>query len=410
MNSDTRTSNVVLIALLLGLLAYISISLCAEATFEERRRLLIYAVLFACAVFATSLPSALIPDPLLGTQQLFNTSPSKLLANQIKRWRPWILSVCAPILLIGFVDLHHVDEEIPLKGLWVASHLLTVAGIGLYSLCVYFSIGPTSQQWQEGTKGGWWDKLIELNPTLRPSVPRGLLPALSSTTRVFGVAILVTMLSVILERDVSPLLMPLPGLIMLGWSLRKIRLLRPHFDRFYYHTNAFYGEVLRTGSFTSEVKETTPYKGLYWVPMRWRPHTWASLVQLERVIPIGRFVVIAITFLWILSWRNASVETLTAYLTLVLVGKNLCILFFNRKDLAASLLTHAMQSTLGWSITRGFVNLKWTLSLAVGLLPLTWLDSSVSWQFGLTWVLADMLCSFIFALFITYGSKRNAFA
>ena len=395
---------------MIGLLAYISISLGAESTLDERRRLLIYAVLFASAVFATALPSALIPDLDLGTHQLFNTSPAQLLANQIKRWRLWIFGVCVPVVLIGFLDIHNPGLDLGSKILWVLSHLFTVAGMGLYSLYVYFSIGPISQQWQEGKKGEWWDKITETNPAIRPSVPRGLLPALSSTTRVFGLAILVTMASMILERDVHPLLMPAPGLLMLGWSLRRVRSLRNQFDRYYYHTNAFYGEVLRAGSFTSEIKETTSYEGLYWIPPRWRPHTWASLVQLERVIPIGRFIVIAIAFLWILSWRNVSIGTLTAYLLLVLVGKNLSILFFNRKDLAAPLLTHTMQSPIEWGITRGFVNLKWTLPLAVGLLPLMWLDSSFDWQVGLLWVIADIMCSFIFALFITYGSERNAFA
>ena len=405
-----RTSDIVLTTLLLGLLAYISISLSADATLDERHRLLIYAALFACGVFAIALPSALIPDLLVGTQQLFNTPPKKLLSEQIKRWRIWIMSVCLPIMFIALVDRQNPGSELLTKSWWIGSHLLTIIAMGLYSLRVYFSIGPTSQQWQEGTKGSWWSKVTELNPALSMSVPRGLLPALSSTMRVFGVGVLVVMASAIMERDLNPILMPLPGLLMLCWTLRKLHQVRPHFDRYYYHTNAFYGEVLRTGSFTSNVKETTPYQGLYWVPTRWRPHTWASLVQIERVVPIGRFIVFAISFLWILSWRDAAPETVSTYLLLVIAGKNLSILAFNRRDLAAPLLTQFMQSPLNWSITRGFVNLKWTLSLAVGLLPLIWLDSSFSLQAGLFWVSVDILCSFIFAFFITYGSKRNAFA
>lgn len=409
MNSQ-RTSNIVLITLIVGLLAYISISLSAEAAIDERRLLMVYAVLFACAVFSSSLPTALIPDPLLSTQQLINTPPSKLLINQIKHWRLWIACVSLPIVLIGWVDIQSIGSDLFTKTVWIISHLFTVTAMGLYAMGVYFSIGPASQQWQEGTKGQWWNQVYEFNPALQLSVPRGLLPAISSTARVFGVGIVVTMISMIVERDVHLFMMPVPGILMLGWSIRKLRKVQPYFDRYYYHTNAFYGEVLRTGSFTSKVKETTSYAGLYWVPTRWRPHTWASLVQLERLVPIGRFVAMALACLWILSWRNASLETLTAFLLLVVIGKNLSVLIFNRKDLAAPLLSHAMQSPLNWSITRGFVNLKWTLSLFVGLLPMIWLDSSISLQYSLLWVLTDILCSFIFALFITYGRERNAYA
>ncbi len=371
---------------------------------------MVYAVLFACAVFASALPTALIPDPLLSSQQLFNTPPTTLLFNQLKRWRLWILCMSLPVVLIGWVDVQATGSDLLAKSVWIISHLFTVTAMGLYGLCVYFSIGPISQLWQEGTNGLWWNQVYEFNPALQLSVPRGLLPAISSTTRVFGVGILITMISMIVERDVHLLMMPVPGILMLGWSIRKLRKIQPDFDRYYYHTNAFYGEVLRTGSFTSKVKETTSYEGLYWVPTRWRPHTWASLVQLERLVPLGRFVAMALACLWILSWRNASLETLTAYLLLIVIGKNMSVLIFNKKDLAAPLLSHAMQSPLNWSITRGFVNLKWTLSLFVGLLPMIWLDSSISLQYSLLWVLADILCSFIFALFITYGRERNAYA
>lgn len=408
--TNQRSSNYLLVTLLLMFLAYISINLSAEATLDERRRLLVYAVMFACGVFATALPSALIPDPTLSTQQLFNTSPSELLTNQVKRWKAWIASVCLPVLLIALVDLSGPGTALLNKGIWVISHVLTITAMGVYSLCVYFSIGPVSQKWQEGSKGRWWNNVLEVNPVLPPS---GLVPAMSSTARVFGVGVLITMASMILERDVHAYLTPIPGLLMLIWSLRKLRVLRKDFDRFYYHTNAFYSEFLRTGSFTSQVKETTPYGGLYWVPSRWRPHTWASLVQLERALPIGRFVVVAIVFLWILSWRNASPATLTAYLALLIVGKNLSVLVFSRPILAAPLLTRVMQSTFHWGMTRGFVNLKWSLSLAVGFLPMIWLDTALDWQTASLWVLADILCSFIFAFCITYGTakrERNAFA
>lgn len=392
-------------------LAYISISLSAEATLDERRRLLVYAVMFACGVFATALPSALIPDPSLTTQQLFNTSPSQLITNQIKRWRGWIASMSLPVVLIALADLSGPGTALVNKGMWIVAHLLTITAMGIYSLCVYFSIGPVSQKWQEGARGIWWTNYaLEVNPVLPPA---GLVPAMSSTVRVFGVGVLVTMASMILESNVQVYLAPIPGFVMLIWSIRKLGILRKSFDRFYYHTNAFYGEILRTGSFTSQVKETTPYNGLYWVPSRWRPHTWASLVQLERALPIGRFVAVAIAFLWILSWRNTSMTTLTAYVTLLIVGKNLSVLVFTRPILAAPLLTHSMQSTFNWGITRGFVNLKWSLSLAVGLLPMVWLDSALSWQTATLWVCADILCSFIFALSITYGTakrERNAFA
>ena len=407
-----RLSSRVLFILLMGLLLYISTSISNDATMEERTRLLAYSTFFACAVFATSLPNALIPDPLLGTYQLLNTPPADLLREQLKRWAPWISALCFPVLLIAWTDVSNPLEALYTKLVLCLAHLLVVIGTGLYSLSIYYSIGPSSQRWQEGTDGTWWKKATEVHPTLQPAVPTGLLPALTATVRVFGLGVLVVVLSMYLARDVGPIHALWPGLLLFGWSVH--RLFRSHrsFDRYYYHTNAFYSEVLRSGSFSAEVKETTPYEALYWVPSRWRPHTWAQLVQLERAIPLSRFVILGILFLWIIAWTDASQALIFAILMLLITGKNLSVFIFTRNDLSARSLSQSLQSVNDWGITRGFVNLKWTLALAVGLTPIVWLKQDVSLQIASMWVLADIICSFLFAWCITYGTayrERNAY-
>ena len=202
-------------------------------------------------------------------------------------------------------------------------------------------------------------------------------------------------------------------MLILALGLRRMQQDRARFDRYYYHTNAFFSEILRSGNFSSTVKETTAYDALYWVPGRWRPHVWASFVQLERAIPLGRFVVLALLLLWILSWRDVSPAVFSACLILFIVVKNLSILAFTRNDLAPPPLNKFMQSNFNWGITRGFVNLKWTLPLIVGLLPVGWLDSEFSFASVWKWALFDSLCAFIFAMGVTYGTAyrtRNAFS
>lgn len=398
------TSAIVLWALLTGLLVYIGFSIAAEATLDQRRRLLAYATLFAAAVFATALPHALIPDRLLNTHQLFNIPPFRLLNIQFKKWRLWILTVSVPIIVITFSDLFLPFGILQVKITLLAAHLSLVFATGFYAFHVYYSIGPQSQQWQEGIQGGWWDRIKALNPAIVVGVPRGLLPALIATAKVFSISVLFVISSMYLGSTFGDLHALWPGLIMLAWSGRKLYQLRIHFDRYYYHTNAFYGEMLRSGSFLSTVKETTPFEALYWVPSRWRPHVWASFVQLERAVPIGRFVVLSILLIWILAWSDVSQPVLSACLLLLIVAKNLSILVFRRGDLAAPLLTHSMQSYFHWSITRGFVNLKWTLPLSVSLLPVAWLDSEFHFSSLGLWTLADIFCSFIFAFCITYGT------
>ncbi len=406
-------SNGLLFLFLVGLLAYISVSIAGEATLDERKRLLAYAALFASALFATSLPNALIPDPSLPAHQLMNSSPMELLKAQIRRWRLWLIGLATPIPIIALTDTIAPFDPLGPRLILLVAYLMTVIATGLYSLSVYYSIGPSSQHWQEGQAGSWWNRVVEYNPAFQPSVPRGLLPALTATVQVFGAGIVVVVASMYLERDAGLAHALWPGLFFLVLSVRKVRRLRDVFDRYYYHSNAFYGEVLRSGSFTDGVKETTVYEALYWVPLKWRPHVWASLVQLERAVPVGRFLLIALAFVWILSIRDASPALLSVCLLLIVAGKNLSILSFNRPDLAAPLLVRSMQSPFDWSMTRSFVNLKWTLLFIVCLLPVAWLDPDFSGPAAAGWVLGDFLASFVFAFLITYGwmhRERYAFA
>ena len=372
-----------------------------------------YATLFACAVYATALPNALIPDRQVNTHQLVNTSPLHLQRRQLNRWRIWMITVSIPVITIAFSDSPALLDNLPHKLVMAFSHLLIVVGMGFYALHVYFLIGPVSQAWQEGSAGGWWDRIKSINPAIETGTPRGLIPALSATARVFGFGVLVVVASLYLGRLPGSYHALWPGVLLIAWSLNKTRQDQGVFDQNYYHTNAFFGELLRSGNFTSTVKETTPYEALYWVPHRWRPHVWASLVQLERAVPLGRFVVLALLLLWILAWRDVSQPVFSACLVLFVVAKNLSILAFTRVDLASPLLNQKMQSLFHWAITRGFVNLKWTLPLIVGLLPIGWLDSEFPFSAIGKWALIDSLCAFLFAMGVTYGTAnrtRNAFS
>lgn len=401
----TSLPNRILFGLLLGVVIYFSLSASSGQTLEARKTIMGYCTLFACALFATSLPNALIPDALLSLHQLVNTSPTQLLRNQFTRWAPWIGSMLIPPVLIAFYDPGGWSETLGAKLLLVFANMATVLAMGIYSFCFYYSIGPNAQRWQEGTAGGWYDKLVAFDPRLRDAVPlpRGLIPALTATSNIFMTGVAIVIIQLYLARDAGTIHVLWPALALLAWSLHKLRDLHRSFDAAYYHTNAFYREIFQRGSLRTEERAAIVYDAVYWVPRKWRSHAWMNLVQLDRVMPIGRFLVIGIVVLWVMIWQGVNPTYVTSYLLLLIAVKNLASLVLSRKDLNPPSFQHLFQSRIDWSLTRFFINIRWTLPLFIGLISLSWLHPAFSVEAAVAWTLLDIILSFAFAWTITYA-------
>ncbi len=402
-----QTINSVLFLLMTCALAYISVVISGNVDMETRIKLVAYCALFAICVFATSMPGALIPDRLLPFHQLVNTSPKRLFQNRFRQWLPIILCLLLPPLVVALYEPGNFAADLPTKVWLILLSWLVIIATGLYSFLHYYTIGPKSQAWQEGNAGHTWDKLVEYNPTIKPPLPRGLLPALSATTRVFVIGILPLVAGLKLQQFVPGPLILVPAVLWLAWTLWRATRMRPVFDRFYYHSNAFYNELFKRGSISISDRAPVAYDAVYWVPQKWRAHTWASLLQFDRVLPVGRFMTVGVVIYWIMSTQNPPGTAVnSAFLFVLLVVKNLTIYTLTKPKLAPNLIEATFQSRTGWSMTRFFVNLRWTMPAGLALLAVALFSSQLSYAMVGLWVGIDITLAFLAAWGVTYFNHK----
>ena len=171
-------------------------------------------------------------------------------------------------------------------------------------LAHYTSIGASSQAWQEGRAGGWYHRIREVAPQIWLNVPLGLIPSVLASARVFAVGAGVTLATAALANA---------GLAGFGWVpptallvLAAVRLVHrvPRWDQDFYQTNALYAEVLASGGPRTAEREPVPFASVYWAPAALRPHVWASLVQLDRRLPLGRLFALGVLVVWVMLLRD----------------------------------------------------------------------------------------------------------
>jgi hypothetical protein len=214
------------------------------------------------------------------------------------------------------------------------------------------------------------------------SLPRGLVPALFATTRCFVVALAAVLISAAGAQGGSAVAAWGPGLVLLGWAGLRLWQRRATYDRHFYHTTAFYDEVMGGGTLRAEGRDPIPYDALYWVPSRWRPAVWGSLRQLDRRLPLGRLVALAHVGLWLLCLRGVGPAFVAGYLAIVLVAQTATCGVLTTAVAAPRAFQYTLQSTADWIATRTFVNLRW-LAAHVGSLALVALFSDI---YGTAWV------------------------
>ena len=395
--------NRIFFALVVGVLVYFGLEIGAQVSLDERSTVIGYCAMLAGAIFATALPAVLIPDDMLSFHQLTNTPPEKLFDIQFRRWLPWMLSVMPAAICVAYFDPANFSASLLTKSLLLAGSLLTIVAIGIYSFCFYFTLGPTAQRWQEGSAGHFYGRLKKLNPALHPPLPRGLVPALTASARVFALSTLVVVAQLYLLR-LNVVYSILPPIVAAAWAATKFVKLRKSFDRAYYPTNAFYREIFQSGGLHAAERDPIAYEAVYWTPKRWRSHAWMSLLQLDRVLPLGRFLTLGMLVIWILVWRNAATVYVFFFLGLFVVVKNLAVMRLSRRDLSPPAFQAWFQSPVQWGITFFFVNIRWTAPIFIGLAALAWIHPGFSMQSAVLWTVLDALLSFVFAFIITYGA------
>lgn len=357
--------------------------LVADADVASRQTGLYVWTLAGAGLFAVAPPNVLLPDPNVPVVQLLNWSPLRLLRYQLGRLGPLVLLGAVPAVLIAFTDPVEPFRHLGAKSAALGQALLLLLGAALDSFVHFATIGQRSQAWHEGQAGQWYAATVE-ETGQGISLPRGLVPALYATTRCFVVAIVAVVVSAAGVQMGSVLLAWGSGLVLFGWAVARLVRRRSTYDRHFYHTTAFYAEVLGGGTLAAEGRASIPYEALYWVPTRWRPATWASLRQLDRRLPLGRLVAIAHLGLWLLALQGVEPALVSGYLVIVFTAQVSVCGLLGTTGAAPRPFQMALQSSVDWFFTRTFVNLRWLVPHA-GSLALVALFSRV---YGLSWVLA----------------------
>jgi hypothetical protein len=355
-------------------------------------------------VFAVAPPNVLFPDPNVATLQRLNWSPLRLLRYQMRRLGPLVLLVAAPALLMAYGDPGGPLHRLGLKTAALGQVLLLLVGTALDSFVHFATLGARSQAWHEGRSGQWYARAVE-EKGQGVSLPRGLVPALFATTRCFTVAVGAVIATAAGAQVGAGLLAWAPGLLLLGWAGVRLWRCRAAYDRHFYHTTAFYAEVLGGGAVAATDREPVPYDALYWVPSRWRPAAWASVRQLDRRLPLGRLVAVAHLGLWLFCIRGVAPAFITTYLLVVMTGQVAACAVLGTSSSAPPAFQGWIQSGADWIGTRTFVNLRW-FGAHIGSLALVALfGDAYGWAWVGTWALVHLGLSGGAAVVVTLATE-----
>lgn len=392
--------------LLLVLLGIAAARLVTGADLALRVGLLRTWSLFSAGAFATMLPHVLLPDDRLPLYQLLNRSPAQLLGDQLGRWSAVLLLFAAPAAVLAFYDPGGWMRDGAAKTLMLGQNLLAIVGMSGYSLARYMAMGATLQDWHEGRAGQRY-RTMKGETGVGFDLPPGLVPTLFATARIMMVAFTVVIVAAVLRTSVGAMTALLPGLVLSASVGLQLLRRRSAFDRAYYSTNAVYGELLGGGDGYAEAREPVTMAALYWVPSRWRPATWANLRQLDRVLPLGRFVVLGHLLLWVLAARGMGAPIIAGYLLLFIIAQNGACALLVRRRAAPSGFQLAMQSVFDWVMTRFFVNLRWTLPFGLSLTVIALFDAGFGFRDVLFWTGLDVGAALGAAGLATYSAERT---
>lgn len=378
---------------LVGGLGYVFAALAAESDASARAVLLRYAFV-AAGVFATAPPHVLLPDGAVRLVQLLNLSPRALLIRQLGPWSLVVGAFLAPPVLLAA----------ELGGAWaaLAETGLIVLGIGLYAFAHYTGIGPVSQEWQEGTRGGWYRTLVARDPRASFQVPHGLVPSVLASARVFGLGALAILAAAFLGD-----LGWLPGALLLAYAALALARRAGAFDHDFYCTNALFAEALAQGGVRESQREPVAYEAVYWAPARWRPHVWAGLRQLDRRLPLGRLFALGVLLGWALLVRGAPGQVLGGVLALGLLAKNVTVGLVTAPRFAPRAFGLWLQPAAGWAATRFLMNVRWTLPLALALGLAALFSERVTLAHVGLWVGVDLVLALVIAWLVTHAAESR---
>lgn len=375
--------------------------LAGEADLSQRIIILRMWTFILAGFFAFITPHLLYPEHHLGWIQLMNPAPGVLWSHQLYKMLPLTVLTLLSLAILAFFDPQSPAGDLHLKSMTFLQYALLATGVLLYACYRYGIIGELSQQWHEGQRG---NRLMEglREAGQAPSVPPGMFPSFGATVSTAGIGMLLVVLGAWLQQQTAAPAGVIPPLLLIGWSVARTTRITPVYDRHFYHTNAFYTELFKDPkAHGQEGRQPISYEAVYWTPHRWRAAVQASLIQLDRMLPMGRIIFLMVLFLWTLFLLNMSTQLITGWLLLMITAKNATCYMLTRSDVGPLPFQLLLGSPAHWIACRFFVNIRWTLSLVLALALVAVLSPEIGTLFVLFWGAVDLLFSFAAALTIT---------
>lgn len=337
-------------------------------------------------------PHVLLPDPHFRLLQLANPTGRRLYRHQLERWLPILLPLTVPAIV--------VSARPPVDGALMAEGVLATLVVGLLAFDAYARVGARSWDWQDDRRGGWLKGFIQKAPLFRLFVPYGLVPGLALT---LWIPLAGSMLAIAGQASSVQGWPMAPGLLVL-LALLALWMRRP-FAADFYATNGFWAETFRSALGTEEERAPAPFTAVYWVPAPLKPSVWALLVSLDRRLPLGRFIVVGLAVVVGLAMAGAPTGVLGAALAVLILAKNAAVALTASAAVLPRPWSLSVQSAMRWFGARVFVNLRWTLLIAVAVVLVLWLGDPPGSL--LVWIGLDGLASVTAAALVTLAAESH---
>lgn len=381
------------------LLAFLFLSMVYSAGTGGRTVVMRYFLFGFTGLVAFILPYVSFPEKQNSLIRLLNLPPCQMFRLYIERHRMiWGISALLVFVMALGGNPGELLDEIAGRLLLLLYGFLFVTGIYAYAASVYLKVGSDSQEWNEGSKGLRTRRQFAeygkypLDPGSVPSLLASVKIALAGMMGVVIGAMGYGMAGIAGELAVA-LLVCLSG----GISAAK---LAGQTDRYFYHTNAFFSEFFGTGPGHTSEREPLQVRQLWWIPARWRTHSWALMLELDRRLPAGRILALGHLFIWVLAYQRPDEIVLLISWTLFAALHHALLIVTTDEHLAPRWWLRHLDRSIHWSLTRFWMQVRWMLPLAVSMTVMKGIFGVFTWP-EIGWVLLLYLLSGVIAAFLT---------
>lgn len=397
--------NRVLLTVLALLLGGLFFSMFSESDSRERMFALRLTLFALSGIIAFILPYLSFPDRHSGQFQILNLAPSVIHEAYFRTHRAFLMIVCIVLLMVTLGDIRGLFGIESVQLVQFLYSCLFTSGLYMLAAADYLKIGSKSQQWREGDGGGvsrpWLGEITQAQ------VAPGSVPSLIISVKIAVIG----MMGVVTGAWLSSFF-GFPGelsvaILLFAVGIWKFIILRQQADRYYYQTNAFFGEFFGTGSSSDLGREALAVRQLWWIPKRWKAHSWALMLELDRRIPSGRIIAVGHLFLWIMAYQGQnSVDMLYLWAGFA-VCHHALLLFTASESLAPIWWLRHLDSGLHWVLSRFWAQVRWVFPVAVGMGVMKVLFGYFTWA-AIGWVcLLYLVSGALISLILSLQHERR---